>query len=803
MGAMRLLKLSVFVLLAACSGTGEHPDQAGTKAVLQPRLPTGNYLDPAGTAVPLGSFPMNATLSPEGTRVVVLLNGWREQGIQVVDRATGNITQTITLPSVFAGMSFAPDGKSFYVSGGNSDLVYRFDWNNGMAALRDSFVLAVKPDPRRSGKRYAAGVAASRDGQRLYVAENLGDSLAIIDLASREIKRVAAGRYPYGVAEDADGNVLVTAWAESNLYVINPRTLEKSTVEVGRHPSTIITNRAGTIAFITSASTDRVIAYDTRARKVSGLLQSSAPGTREGATPNGLALSADERRLYVAEADNNALAVWDLGRAELLGRVPVEWYPTQILVAGDSVLVINGKGKGTAPNPGLPHPGTGTQERDPSTRLAYTLGQLNGSLTTLTRNELGDVALQNMTKRVAAANGWNAPRTTYAYPPFEHVIYVIKENRTYDQVLGDLTQADGDTSLLFFGRDISPNHHALAERFGIYDRFFVNAEVSATGHNWSTGAYVTDYLEKTVPSNYSSRGRSYDYEGSNRGVPVDGDDDVASPATGYIWDLVERAKLTLRNYGEYVEPVRVADRTVYRGTKRFLAANTNEDFAGFDMQIPDQDRIAVWLTEFNQYVRNGNLPHFQIVRLPSDHTSGARAGAHTPRAHMADNDLALGKLVEAVSRSPYWKNTAIFVLEDDAQNGPDHVDSHRSPFFVISAYSRSGRIDRFTNTTDAIATMAEILKMGTLSQFDYYGRPLRDVWTSKPDLRPYTALAPKVDLNERNPSAGRGAIESEKLNLAKEDESEDDFFNVILWRAIKGDKVAYPGATRMPAVAPR
>jgi hypothetical protein len=379
------------------------------------------------------------------------------------------------------------------------------------------------------------------------------------------------------------------------------------------------------------------------------------------------------------------------------------------------------------------------------------------------------------------------------------VLYIIKENRTYDQMLGDMTQGDGDTTLVFFPRAITPNHHALSERFGLFDRFFVNAEVSADGHNWSTAGYATDYLEKTVQSNYSNRGRYYEYEGSNRGVvPSDvGKDDAAEPAAGYLWDSAIRAHITLRNYGEYVVPL---DRNAptWRATKKSLDAYTDHEFPEFDMEIFDTTRANLYIKELNDFSRKGEMPQLQIMRLPRDHTSGSRAGSNTPRAMVADNDLALGRIVEAISKSPFWKNTAIFVLEDDAQNGPDHVDSHRSPLLVISPYSKPGTQHRFANTTDVLATIADILHLTPMSQFDYYGRPLRDVFSNSGDFRPYAALKPGVDLNEKNPAAGRGAIESRQLKLAHEDESDDELFNHILWRAIKGDKTPYPGATRMP-----
>jgi len=407
--------------------------------------------------------------------------------------------------------------------------------------------------------------------------------------------------------------------------------------------------------------------------------------------------------------------------------------------------------------------------------------------------------LSAYSSRVANANGWNGSGVAQHYPPIEHVIYVIKENRTYDQILGDLPLGDGDTSLVFFPRKISPNHHALAERFGVFDRFFVNAEVSPDGHNWSTAAYATDYLEKTVPSNYSARGRSYDYEGTNRDtIPVD---DVAEPGSGYLWNLAQRAGITFRNYGEFVIPMGFqpdgSRPAGYRADKPYLSDHTNGDFPGFSMSIPDQKRADVWIAELREFEKSGQMPTLEIVRLPNDHTSGTRAGTQTPSAYMADNDLALGRMVEALWKTSFWKTTAMFVLEDDAQNGSDHVDSHRSPLLVISPYSAGGVSHVFANTTDVLATIEELLRLGRMSQFDHYGRALRSVWRETPDTRPYAALTPAVSLTEKNPAVGIGARESRSLVLDKEDQSDDDLFNRILWRAMKGDKRPYPGPTRM------
>jgi YVTN family beta-propeller protein len=789
--------LLVALLAAACAPGSPANMPSGAEPT---RLPTGVVLDPVGTQVSLGSMPLAMTLAPGGRHAIVLLNGWREQGLQVVDRFAGRVTQTTVLPAVFLGLAFAPDSTTLYASGGYRDVVYRLRWEDGRLILTDS--LALEPAGSRPGRRYPAGIALSPDGRSLYVAENLGDSLAVIALPEgRVVQRLATGRYPYGVAVAPDGAVYVSAWGAEHVSVFGPTgdaLAPDGDIAAGRHPSALLLNADGSRLFVTSASTDRVAVVDTRTRAVIATLEDPpAGGAASGSTPNALALAPDGTRLLVAEADNNAVAVFALSSAtagvagaagsdRLEGRIPSAWYPTAVAVAGDSLLVVSGKGLGTSPNP---------DGRVPGRRLenprAYTLGQTSGTLAIVDIPPADRRVLGTLSDRVARANGWHADPAPASYPPFEHVIYVIKENRTYDQVLGDLPVGDGDTSLVFFPRAVTPNHHALAERFGVFDRFFVNAEVSADGHNWSMAAYVTDYAEKTVPSNYASLGRSYDYEGTNRGqIP---EDDVNEPTNGYLWDLAERAGVTLRNYGEFALPDREGR---WVATKPLLAAHTDPDFPGWDLDIPDQRRADAWLAEFRESVRTGELPQLQILRLPNDHTSGASAGTPTPRAYVADNDLALGRVIEALSRSPFWKNTVVFVLEDDAQDGPDHVDSHRSPLLVISAYNRPGVIHRFANTTDVIATIADVLHLGSLSQFDHFGRPLAGIFAYEPDPTPYTALVPDIPLDERNPSGTRGALESERLDLTQEDRSDDELFNRILWEAVKGD-APYPGPRRL------
>ena len=818
----RLVTTARATLLSIAFGVGCRPatkSDAGAPPDRE-RLPTGRYLDPAARSTRLaGSFPLGIALSADGRRAAVLLSGHGKQGVQLIDRASG-ATPFLEQRAAFVGVAISPDGHRVYASGGNEDAVYRYDWSASPAVLRDTIRLGGER-PKSGGVRYPAGVALSPDGRYLYAAENLGDSLAVIDLTTtRVVGRYAAGRYPYGVAVSPAGDVYVSAWGASTVAAFSP--LPDGALRLhaqfngGRHPSAMLLNRDGSRLYVASASTDRVLAIDTRTGATVAELRDPPPaGPGEGSTPNALALSADGTRLYVAEADNNAVAVFELspvarGTAALIGaaqhdsiagRIPADWYPTALAtVGGDSLLVLSAKGSPPGPNPGLLD---AKRHREPS---QYTLGQLTGTIATIAIPTAGSPALAAYSSRVAAANLWDGRRTlsTRPFPPIQHVVYIIKENRTYDQILGDLPQADGDSSLLFFPRAVTPNHHALAERFGIFDRFFVNAEVSADGHNWSTAAYATDYVEKTVQSNYSNRGRNYDYEGTNRtdlDLDRNGDatpvDDVNEPANGYLWDLAQRGGITFRDYGEFVIGVPATNgghSQTYRGLKPFLVPNTNPDFAGFALTIQDQRRADVWIAELDDFAKRGSMPALEIMRLPNDHTEGAAAGRPTPRAHKADNDLALGRVIDALSHSPFWSTTAVFVLEDDAQDGPDHVDSHRSPLLVISPWARGGLHHRWANTTDVIATIAGLLKLGSLSQFDHYGEPLRDVWRDTPDVRPYTALVPAASLDERTPAGAIGSSASARLDFSAEDRVNDDEFNRLLWVAIKGTRIPYPGA---------
>lgn len=777
----RRLLIFLFSLIAATSLTADRV-----------RLPTGVLLDPAGETHDAGSLPLAAVLAPEGNRIALLLCGWREQGVQIIDRHNGTVLQTVEQPAAFIGIAFAPDERSLWASGGDDDSLYRYDWASGKLGAVTRIALAAKTDDKKHGRHYPAGIAFSRDGRWLFAAENLSDTVAVIDVTQgRVVQRVHTDRYPYAVAVSSGGDVYVSSWGDDTVVRFHRRNgvLKRvSRISVSRHPSAMLIDDHTQRLYSVSASTDSISVIDLLHQAVVATLRDAAPANlREGMTPNALAIRGG--RLYVAEADANAVAVFDLESKQLIGRIPTAWYPSALVVHDNELTVIAAKGSGTAPNPQMAQPG---HKRPPRSRQ-YTLGQLSGSSMTV-RADWSAAQLTPLTQRVSDANGWPAQRTAPKYPPLRHVVYIIKENRTYDQLFGDLGQGDGDQSLVYFGRDVTPNHHALAERFGVFDRFLVNAEVSAQGHNWSTAAYVNDYVEKTTPSNYSNRGRTYDYEGTNRDQVVDDDDDVAAPAAGYLWDLALRKGVTLRNYGEFLAE---DDKGRVIPTRRALIDTTHPTYPGFDLDIPDQRRAGIWIDELAEFTARGEMPALQIVRLGNDHTSGGTAGKPTPRAYVADNDLALGRMIEALTRTPFWKETVVFVVEDDAQNGPDHVDSHRAPFLAISPYSRGGVIHRFANTTDVLATIEEILGLDSLSAFDHFGRPLRDIFGLEPDLRPYSALTPSVDLNERNPPATDAAKRSAKLDFTHADAIDDEELNRILWTMAKGN-APYPGATRAP-----
>jgi phospholipase C len=364
--------------------------------------------------------------------------------------------------------------------------------------------------------------------------------------------------------------------------------------------------------------------------------------------------------------------------------------------------------------------------------------------------------------------------------PIKYVFYVIKENRTYDQVLGDMPEGNGDPSICLFPEEVTPNHHALAREFVLLDNFYVDAEVSADGHNWSMAAYANDYVEKVWPTSYSSRGGNYDYEGSR---------EIAFPKDGFIWDYCKRAGITYRSYGEF---------QAYAKKKgSALEGHMAASYPDYNLSIKDIVREQIWEKDFDSLVAANALPRLTTLRFGNDHTSGARIGAPTPAAHVADNDLALGRFIEHLSRSKVWKESVVFVLEDDAQNGPDHVDAHRSPAFVISPYVKRKSVNHtMYSTSGMLRTMELILGLPPMSQYDAAANPLWECFTATPDLTPFTSLKNNVDLEARNVAMTESARRSEAFNLAVEDAAPDNEFSEVIWKTVKGEASLMPAPRR-------
>ena len=991
----------------------------------RPITPAGALVTDLTTRQPaVGALPVNFVRSPDRTgadgrgRYLVAVNSGTgvqfnaatnraQQSLAVIDlnaRPAPAVVQNIYFPtpqSVNVGAVFSPraaDDGSFtlYASGGFENKIWMFRLRPGASApltpvsngpdtkvdapfIDVSAFARVAPHPRYNRERaavYPTGLAISDDGETLYVANNLGDSLGIIsDLGgARRLERVdLAGQnansndgkpatnaaalttgdgaerfvYPYAVVA-LPSKVYVSCWNDASVAVVSSANGARrvSYVAVERHPTAMILNADASRLYVANSNADTVSVIDTATdreiERVNVRLSERAP---VGASPEGLALSDDGQTLYVANAHSNSVAVVALSnaargavrntetreadarrpsdearRSVVRGFIPTGYYPSALAFAGGTLYVGNGKGTGFE-NSSVVANTTGRAPNLPNDRFPAGTGRGGGQggehSVPLMAGNISAVSAPNerelarYTQQVMRNDGLLGPERRQLFggrSPIKHIIYVIKENRTYDQVFGDVERsgdrqlADGDAQIAIFGagdaarspsgarQDVTPNHRALALRFGLLDRFFVNSEASPDGHNWSTAAFSSDYLDKAFRWNYSDRGRSYDFEGFNRlpnlwpqtGAPpafrasataseitdymrrfipyLHGARDAGEPETLYLWDAAARAGLSYRNYGEYVSTLSEADVSSIKSnrskqypdlsptvsafaTKKTLEGHHSATFRNFDMMTPDaltvesykaakssngqtdalvgganagaaagvHSRIGVWLAEFRAFVaaresgKGEELPAFSIVRLPNDHTNGVSAGRPTPQFYVADNDYALGRLVEAVSNSPYWRDTAIFVVEDDAQDGPDHVDCHRSVALVISAYNRAGAlVHEFHNTVSLVRTMELMLGFGPMNQLDASATPV-DIFRNEPDLRPYKALLPDIALDNLTTPAARDAASlywmrrTEEQDISHADVADARTLNEAIWFSVRGASTPMPEAARLPA----
>jgi YVTN family beta-propeller protein len=855
-------RFGIFAAAAATAavvwvGRARLEDQVPRKLGPQPDgsilVPTNQLLTPAGFQLQFPGRPTDLALSPDGTLLAVK----NMRDILLVRMADRALLQTLPMArggQGFVGILFAPDGKRIYATDSEGRIQ--------IAALDDAWVMhwqapIALPGPVQVAKPNTEGLAPTEptknpsspggmalDGERgeLWVTLSRNNTVGVVDPRSGALSQIPVGRAPYTVVLGPRRRAYVSNWAgrtprageatarsSGSPVVVDPKTgvassgtvsvvdmerrAEIRQIDVGLHPSAMALARAGSRLYVANANSDTVSVIDTASDVVVETISVVSERSRPfGSAPNALALSPDGTKLWIANGTDNAVCVVALGQggapSRVEGYIPTAWYPGAILSDSKRGLIVVANTKGTGSR-NQRSDRKGYNSHDHSGSLSFVPVPSAAELKRYTAQVERNNGLRQIMERLAAKPGRASPRPVperMGEPSvFKHVLYIIKENRTYDQVFGDLAQGDGDASLVQFGREVTPNHHALAEQFALLDNFYCSGVLSADGHQWSTEAYVTDYIEKS-------------FGGFNRSYPYDGDDPMAYASSGFIWDKVIEKKLGLRVYGEFVQ-ARITPSTATwtdiwndynRGTRTVtIRADTevetlrpylSPNFIGFPSTMQDVYRAREFISELKEFEAKGQLPNFMIMLLPNDHTAGTRPGFPTPRAMVADNDLALGRIVEAVSRSRFWRETVIFVTEDDPQAGLDHVDGHRTVGLVISPYTRRRAVIR-TNYTQIsmLRTMELILGLGHMNQLDLGAEPMTDCFTAKADTTPYTAVPNRIPLGEMNPPlrALRGAQRywaerSLELDLDDVDRADEDTFNRILWHATRGYDVPYP-----------
>jgi len=760
-------------------------------------LNSGWRLDPAGKQIPLDTFPMATAVSPDGKYLLVLNGGYRPPSVSVIDTTAGAVVSSQPVADAWLGLAFAPKSDRVYVGGGSRASVFEFTLADGRLAPGRTF--PVVPEAQRTPQDFIGDVAFSPDGRLLYAADLYHDSVVVINPQSgMVINRFKTGRRPYRILFHPDGkSFFVTHWADGTMGHYDTDTGSVlATVRIGAHPTDMVWRDGGppeteegeatwkARLFVAASNTNNVYAVGVTAgnelRVIENLNMSLTPMQPLGMTPSALALSADGKRLFVACSDANAVAVADVSGAHSFveGFIPAGWYPTAVRgLASGTLVVVNGKGVRSYPNPNGPSP------KRKNTETTQFVARIQTGTASWIEPFTGE-QLSAWSRAVLDNTPYRDSKLMEesTLPPIQHVIYIVKENRTYDQVLGDMKQGNGDPSLVLFGENVTPNLHKLAREFVLLDNFYVNSDVSADGHNWSTAAIAPDYVQKLWPNEYAGRRKTYDFE----------EQDAASlPPAGYLWTNAGAAGVSIRNFGYMVNNKRGAapgEEQITGVRDPVLAKVTNRFFRSFDLAYPDVERAKVFLAELGECQKTGNMPRLIVMRLGNDHTNGTAPGKLAPLSLAADNDYAVGMIVEGVSKSPFWTSTAIFILEDDAQNGADHVDSHRSPAWVVSAYAKRHVVDgTMYNTTSMLRTIELILGLHPMTHFDAGARAMTASFQNAPDPAPYTAEKPRVALDEMNPPNAPGAKESALMDFEKADDINDDELNDILWRAIRKD----------------
>ncbi len=810
--------LTVVFLAAAVAGVvgfrkmGQQPDGS----IL---VPTGQRLTPAGRHLEVADRPLGMVASPDGRLIAVATgSNFAPRQLHLIDSEGKNLRQSLPIGDSFVGIAFGQGGDKLFVGGGRDHDIKVFARQGDGTFSQESTIKIPGSAP--------SGLALSPDGKTLYAALNLKHALAVIDIASRQVTEIPVGSFPYTVA--VASKIYVSNWggrrplpadltdgtfpvvldrrgipASGTVSVIDPGTKRVvSQIDVGLHPSAMALSPRRDLLYVANANSDSLSVIDTATdrvvRTINVRLYRDAP---LGSSPNALAVSPDGKMLYVANGANNAVAVVSTGGSQdaVKGALPTGWYPTAVAVSPDNQKLYIASGYGFGSIAASPAGQPGRSYRDRAGVVSILDIPSGKELESFTKQ----VAQNNRVPGTAAAPAVEArhpvPMNLGQASPIRHIFYIIKENRTYDQVFGDLPQGDGDPALVHFGREVTPNHHALAEKYVLLDNYYAPGDQSALGHRWCTQGYASDWIHK-----YGNA--------RNDANPM-----LFAP-TDFLWDNARSHQVGVRSYGErgrvVISPPEAGWADIYRNWKNgtgkiSISASPlvlglkeiyHPRYAGFEMRVPDQVRLDEFLKEFREYENNGTLPRLVVMLLPQDHTNGTAPGFPTPRACVADNDLALGRLVEAVSRSRYWKESAIFVTEDDAQNGLDHVDGHRTVGMVISPWVRRNAVDStFYTTINMYRTIEQILGLPPSNQFDLAAEPMFTVFTPDPDFSPYTALPNRLPLDEMNPPAAalkglprRLAEESLRMDFSEPDAAPEDLLNLAIWHSVKGFDTPYP-----------
>ncbi len=843
----------VFLLLGAFARAGESDQlRVGLQADGSIVLPTNQVLRPAGKQITFPGRPVDCALADAGRTLVVK----NLRDLVFIDTATASIRQTLTLPAppkkgeeiLFSVVGLAVDGERVLAT--DSERFVRVATRQRDGTYRWDAPIELLP-PAVSGPPNPAGLALSPDGA-LWATATRANNVQRIAAAPAAF---AVGVAPFAVCFPREDRCYVTNWGGDLPRPGDPQSLSSGTpvridartnvandgtvsvlardgkqwrqvksIRVGLHPCGMALGPGRRHLYVANANSDSVSVIDTSIDEVIETI-TCKPESRLpfGSGSNALAVSPDGTTLYVANGANNCVAVVALGtrdipgaeaepgkRSRLVGTIPVGWYPAGIAVAPDGkrLYVVNVKGHGSLSPPRRALKGFNSRDYLGSVSVIDVpdAAELARHTEVVNRNNRLAFALSGLDPPRPAARAVPVP-TRHGEPSvFEHVLYIIKENRTYDQVFGDMKEGNGDRTLCLFGEQVTPNHHALAREFTLFDNFYCSGVLSADGHSWADSAYVTDYLERA-------------FGGFVRSYPDDGKDALAFAPTGFLWDNALARGRTLRNYGEFVAeedytPKGTTWADLYRdhrnGTRKVpvtprvnlksLEPYTHPKYPYFPLVMPDAYRADLFLEDLREFERKGEMPNLLYMSLPCDHTEGTRPDFPTPRAMVADNDRALGRIVEAVSHSKFWPKTCIFVVEDDPQDGLDHVDGHRTVALVISPYTRRGHVDHAQyNQVGMVKTIELVLGLPPMNQLDLAAAPLRGCFQETPDLKPFTALPNRIPLDEMNPPLeklrGKQRFWAEKslaLDLDRGDRADEDTLNRILWHSVKGYDAPYP-----------